>query len=364
LPTSESDGLTRRRFLVRAGRTTIALGAMVLTGALPALATARRLPTPISHGSRATRRIALTVDDGWGPENVRRVFDLLEAEGVAATFMPYAQAMTLDPPLWHRIAAAGYPLANHTNSHPFLTRLSSSKQHFELTNARERAEQITGHAMLPIFRPPFGDYDSTTLAVALDAGYPTVVLWDSTDLDTTGTRSTAAMTAAAERATNGSILLVHGGPDLTPVILPGVIAHYRARGFTFVTLPVLLGLEPGPKPTPAATPPARTPAASPSTVTSSPASPRPASVPPPTAPIARRPDASQSPTAPAAGAIVPSDAPSSAPGSPTPGTPTSGSDPALAVGLAALATVSGAAMAAIAVRRRRTSAGDPGENRS
>jgi peptidoglycan/xylan/chitin deacetylase (PgdA/CDA1 family) len=236
----DNEGLSRRRFLVRSAQGVLAVGAVVLAESVPTTVDAASLPVPVFHGSRASRRIALTVDDGWGPENVRRIFDYLQEHKVAATFLPYARAMTLDRSLWHQIAAAGYPLANHTNSHPFLTRLTATQQHYELTNARHTAEQITGRAILPIFRPPYGDYNATTLKVAADAGYPTVVLWDTTDLDTTGTRSTSAMTAAAERGTNGSILLVHGGPSLTPVVLPGIIAHYRARGFTFVTLPELL----------------------------------------------------------------------------------------------------------------------------
>ena len=235
------DPLTRRRFLARAGGLSIALATLAATAPVSAVGAAAALPVPISHGSRARHRIALTVDDGWGPDNVRRIFDLLQASHVAATFLPYARAMHLDPGLWRRIAAAGYPIANHTNSHPFMTRLGARQQHFELTNAREVIEQVTGHASLPIFRPPYGDYNATTLRVAADAGFPTVVLWDTTDLDTTGTKSTRLMTAAAERGVNGSILLVHGGPALTPVILPAVIRFYRARGFAFVTLPELLG---------------------------------------------------------------------------------------------------------------------------
>lgn len=243
---SDPDLLTRRRFLVRAGAISLGLATLAATAPAAVVAAASALPVPIYHGSRATRRIALTIDDGWGPENVRRIFDLLQAHDVAATWMPYARAMHLNEPLWHRIASAGFPIANHTNSHPFMTRLSATKQHYELTNARHVIEQVSGHACLPIFRPPHGSYNATTLRVAADAGYPTVVLWDTTDLDTFGTRSTRRMTAAAQRGSNGSILLVHGGPSLTPVVLPAVIRSYRARGFEFVTLPELLSYPPAP----------------------------------------------------------------------------------------------------------------------
>jgi len=49
----------------------------------------------------------------------------------------------------------------------------------------------------------------------------------------------------------GSIVLLHVGPDATPRILERVIWSYRARGFTFVTIPELLSpVVPAPRPRP------------------------------------------------------------------------------------------------------------------
>jgi peptidoglycan/xylan/chitin deacetylase (PgdA/CDA1 family) len=199
------------------------------------------IASPIYHGARTQPEIALTIDDGWGPTNVRRLFDTLQAQHVPATFFPYAQAMHLVPRLWRRISDAGYPIANHTNSHPFMTRLTPRKQHFELTNARHTAEEITGRPQLRVFRPPYGAWNATTLKVAHDAGFPMTLMWDVTDLDTEGIHVPGVLLRAAEQGRNGSVLLIHGGPALTPGILPSIIAFYRRRGLRFVTIPDLLG---------------------------------------------------------------------------------------------------------------------------
>jgi hypothetical protein len=67
---------------------------------------------------------------------------------------------------------------------------------------------------------------------------------------------------AASRGTNGSVILGHCGSPIDLEALPGVIADYRSRGFTFVTVPELFGL-PGarpmhfPTPPPSAMPPPR-----------------------------------------------------------------------------------------------------------
>ena len=95
--------------------------------------------------------------------------------------------------------------------------------------------------MTPVFRPPYGAYDAGLLDVARATGFPTVLLWDTSDADTSLRATSAQLVRAAMQGTNGSVLLTHGGPALTPLILPIVIALYRDLGFRFVTVPELLG---------------------------------------------------------------------------------------------------------------------------
>jgi hypothetical protein len=86
--------------------------------------------------------------------------------------------------------------------------------------------------------------------VARAAGFPTVLLWDTSAADTSIRATPAQLVKAAMRGTNGSVLLTHGGPALTPLILPIVISLYQDLGFRFVGLPELLGWTTAPSPTP------------------------------------------------------------------------------------------------------------------
>lgn len=248
-----SHSLSRREFLrlgLGAGLAGLALPLSLRTAiaeeaaAAPPGSTVARV---LSHGDRSRRVLALTIDDGWSPERVGQLFDILQQTNVAATFMPYAKAMSFDRPLWRRIAAAGYPIGNHTTTHPFLTRLSPAQQLSEIATAREMAEDITGHPTIRAFRPPYGDYNQSVTDAAVKAGFPTVILWDTSDRDTSRQGTAREMIAAAQSGTNGSLLLTHGGPPMTPLILPAIIAFYQARGFRFVTVSDLFGL-PGPHP--------------------------------------------------------------------------------------------------------------------
>ena len=209
----------------------------------------------VSHGSRTKRQIALTIDDGYNPSVCRQLLYILQRERVTATWFPYAWALSSDAALWRRIASAGFPIANHTVSHPVLPRLSIGEQYSEIVRARLRVEAVTGKPMLRVLRPPGGSYDDDTRRAATAAGFTTVVMWDATFADTSTTSSLASQIWRASQVRNGSIVLMHCRPN-TPTILRAVIPRYKARGFTFVTIDKLLGISsPTPVPTPAPTPP-------------------------------------------------------------------------------------------------------------
>jgi peptidoglycan-N-acetylglucosamine deacetylase len=257
--------------------TLLGLTALMLVAPPPADA---GTPSLVRHGSRSQPVVALTFDDAWSFSNTQRIFDILQRRKVKATFFPYARAVMGAKPLWRRIAAAGYPIANHTYNHANLTRLSPARIRWELTTARETIEKITGVPMLRVYRPPGGASNATVLREAAAVGFATSVLWDVSAADTSrhGSWSTVRRRALAGR--NGSIVLMHCGPAATPAILNAVITGYQRRGFRFVTIPELLGPKiapwPAGSPGPTATP---SPSASPSPGTSAAPSEKPTSPP-------------------------------------------------------------------------------------
>jgi len=225
----------------------------------------------IFHGTRARPVIALTFDDAWSVSNTQRIFDILQRRKVKATFFPYARAVLGAKSLWRKIAAAGYPIGNHTYNHARLTRLSPSAIRGELTKARETIERVTGRPMLRVYRPPGGASNATVQREAAAVGFPTTVMWDVSAADTAQHSSWSSIQRRALSGSNGSIVLMHCAFAVTPAILNAVITGYQKRGFQFVTIPELLGSKMAPwptsppKPTPTPTPtPTPAPSASPS----------------------------------------------------------------------------------------------------
>jgi len=254
-------------------------------------------PRLVWHGPRTERVVALTFDDGYGPATVRRIFQVLRREKVPATFFVNGVYIKQDPDLWRRIAAAGYPIGNHTYLHRDVTTLTASEIARDLARTRKVVEAATGRPMLPYFRPPYGARNAATDRAAAAAGFPVTVMWDVTGGDTVRPTTVGTVVARAAAGRPGSIVVLHAGPTVTPRALPAIIARYRERGFRFVTVPELLGepqavaastpgptLAPTPTPTPMPTPmPTPTPTPTPAAALAAPATPPPTAGPRPAA---------------------------------------------------------------------------------
>jgi peptidoglycan-N-acetylmuramic acid deacetylase len=212
--------------------------------------------------------VALTFDDGWSGKNGRLILDILVREQVPATFFLNGTYLAGNLQLWRDVADAGFTVGNHTWRHSDVTKMSTQDIVADLQRNAAAFEAATGHKMAPIFRPPYGLRSATSDAAAALAGYPDVVMWDTTDNDTRR-YSDSQVIATGAAGKPGSIVLLHVGPDVTPRILEDLLHSYWSRGFGFV--PLLDLLYPDGYPVVAAPAAAAPPLAQPSPPASSPA---------------------------------------------------------------------------------------------
>jgi peptidoglycan/xylan/chitin deacetylase (PgdA/CDA1 family)/heat shock protein HslJ len=208
----------------------------------------------IRRGPAATRVVALTFDDGWHAGRCGEIFDTLVRFDVPATWFPNAAYVNRSPGLWRRIARR-FPIANHTTHHRSLPTLSTREMRKEITSNERRLEAVTGRPMSKILRPPYGAYDRRVLRVAGQLGYDTVALWDVSAADTSRGATDRSVARAALRGRPGSVILMHCGPEVTPRVLPIIIARYACAGFRFATLEGLLAGDEGVEATVSCPPP-------------------------------------------------------------------------------------------------------------
>jgi peptidoglycan-N-acetylglucosamine deacetylase len=184
--------------------------------------------------------IAFTVDDGYNfqPEMLE-LFEQYDARCTTFLIGSWAASHKRDVKRMHQ---AGFEIANHTWSHPFLTRMSSSQVESELRRTQRVITSITGN-QAPYLRPPYGDTDAGVRRTAAGLGYR-VVLWNRSFGDS-GRGATAkklyqnVMTRHGG-IKQGDIVLCHWGSKGTYGALKRILPELKAQGFEFVTISELI----------------------------------------------------------------------------------------------------------------------------
>ena len=210
--------------------------ALVITAALLSLGTLSAVAADgvITRGPGTHKTIALTFDDGYAPAHCLEIADTLTRYGVPATWFPNGVNVVSSAKVWKHIGKH-FPMANHTYHHPSLVGMSAKSIRKELLRNQRAIEQVTGTPMTRILRPTYGAYNDRVLRVADELGYR-VVNWDVSAADTSPHGTDRGIAKRALSGGPGSIILMHCGPDVTPRILPIIIARYACDGYRFVTL--------------------------------------------------------------------------------------------------------------------------------
>jgi peptidoglycan/xylan/chitin deacetylase (PgdA/CDA1 family) len=204
----------------------------------------------INHGSRDTKKVAITIDDGAGAEFIGKTLDKLRELDVRATLFPMGSWVDHSPEVWARAVEEGHELGNHTYSHAFLTTISEDRIVEELDRWQESVDNALGyHYPTLFFRPPGMDgftsagSSRTKRFQEIIAGKGMVaVLWDVElvyalrNEVSTPARITSHVLANAR---GGSIVLLHFTPN-DIAALPDIIHGLRRYGLEPCSLSELL----------------------------------------------------------------------------------------------------------------------------
>jgi peptidoglycan/xylan/chitin deacetylase (PgdA/CDA1 family) len=194
------------------------------------------------HGPHR-RAVAIGFDDGPYPDTPAFVRMLARNHAPATFFMIGRQLSAGYRSTLLNELRNGDVLGDHTFTHPDLTRSGDVRGQLQKTLAAIRAQ--SGYTPC-VFRPPYGDSDSSVVSTARSLGLATVS-WnvDPSDYAQPGTRAIEHRVLAQVQP--GSIIISHdgGGPrGQTLAAYPAIIAALRRRGYQIVTIPQLLGFRP------------------------------------------------------------------------------------------------------------------------
>ena len=190
----------------------------------------------VNNGSRTSNQVALTFDDGPGPET-RQVMEILKENDVTATFFVLGNAARDNPEIVEEMVLEGFEVGTHSMGH------EEYPDGENMAQSRDLVYDITGF-MPCLFRPPYGLTNATVEANARANGMANI-MWD-VDTSDYAAGSADEILTQVESAQAGSILVMHDGPEnrqVTVDALPTLIERLKGRGFELVTVTEILGQE-------------------------------------------------------------------------------------------------------------------------
>ena len=193
---------------------------------------------PIYCVDRDDKKVAISFDAAWGNEQTETLLDILEEKQVTATFFLVGDWVEKFPESVKSIAQHGHDVGNHSDTHPYMTKLSDEEKTAELQNCNEKIKELIGKSPT-LFRPPYGDYDNAVVKAVKNRNMY-CVQWDVDSLDWKDPSPAQMVERITSKLTSGSIILMHNGAKNTPEALPQIIDAVRAEGYEFVPISELI----------------------------------------------------------------------------------------------------------------------------
>lgn len=197
----------------------------------------------VNHGSRNSKKIAITMDDMFDTEWTWKTLDLCKQYGITMTFFPIGRSLKEEErDNWRALIEAGCEIGSHSSFHAQFKGIGEWIAIGRLGKFQEMLDKTLGfHYEVRWFRPPFGNISDSSgraspvmVRAIRTYGYEHILRWDVSNTDPN---------KAFEATQNGSILLYHSRHK-DYVCLTELIPRLLEAGFQPVTVSELFGFPP------------------------------------------------------------------------------------------------------------------------
>ncbi|MBQ4534782.1 MAG: polysaccharide deacetylase family protein, partial [Ruminococcus sp.] len=179
--------------------------------------------------------IAISFDDGTNPYG-KRIIDALAKEGFSATFF-YVGNWINDESQVKYAYTKGMEIANHTTSHPYLTKISASEIRNEYDQCAAKLKKIIGTEPSKLLRLPYLASNATVQSTLNDVPLITCSIdtedWNGASKDQIVNKVKQAMTNGSG---DGAIVLCHETYESTAAAIEELAPYIKAQGWQIVSI--------------------------------------------------------------------------------------------------------------------------------
>jgi peptidoglycan/xylan/chitin deacetylase (PgdA/CDA1 family) len=184
-------------------------------------------------------KVAVTFDDGPNPKFTPTILAELAKRKILSTFFLIGRNVKTWPSLAKSMHEQGHEVANHTFTHPTLSKLDDVAVADELRRGQDAIHAATG-VTPKLFRPPYGAFRRTQASLAT-AEKLEILLWNVDPRDWAQPGIEKIQSTIKTESKPGAIVLLHELHEQTLEALPSVLDDLQARGFQLTTITDLLG---------------------------------------------------------------------------------------------------------------------------
>lgn len=187
----------------------------------------------IYNGNKNSKKVSLMINVYWGSEYIEQILNVFKKHGIKTTFFVGGQWAQKEPELLSKIINDGHEIGNHGYFHEDHSKLTYEQNHEEIV-ATHNLIKVIYNLEMNLFAPPSGAFNKSTLLVAEDLGYKTI-MWSRDTIDWRDHDVNLIIQRATKNISGGELILMHPTNE-TLKALPTILEYYLAVGIKPTTV--------------------------------------------------------------------------------------------------------------------------------
>lgn len=184
-------------------------------------------------GNEDSNKISLMINVYWGTEYLDGMLEILDKYDVKTTFFVGGTWAVKESDMLEKIYESGHEIGNHGYSHKDQDKLSREQNQKEILMTHNIVQELLGFEM-NLFAPPSGAYSKTTVEVANELSYQTI-MWTRDTIDWRDKDADLIYSRAVKDAKGGDLVLMHP-TEKTLEALEQIIITLQEKGLKITTV--------------------------------------------------------------------------------------------------------------------------------